>query len=100
MKSAEQRAALDAVAGDLSGAIRNLIIQPAETAIAAVERIRIQTYDPAVTEHAIAQLRELKNALRWKLKSDLQAIRRLCDNLEAFERQLTQMSRPIKRGTE
>jgi hypothetical protein len=50
-------------------------------------------YDPAVVEHAIAQLHELKNALRWKLKSDVQAIRRLCDNLEGFERRLAQMSR-------
>jgi hypothetical protein len=64
-----------------------------ETALATVERIRVQDFAPDVAEHAIVQLRELKNALNWKLKSDVQAIRRLADGLEGFERRLGQMSR-------
>jgi hypothetical protein len=93
MTRAEQRAALDEVAGKLTAEIRSTVIEAGEVAVATLERIRIDTYTPEIAEHAIGQLRELAEILDRKLASDTQAIARLGDTLRGFEVRLGQISK-------
>jgi hypothetical protein len=93
MTPAEQRVALDEVAGKLTAAIRTLLIAPGEVAVTTIERIRADNFTPDVAAHAIEQLRELAEALDQKLASDTQAIARLGNILRGFEIRLGQMSK-------
>src|SRR5579863_10084392 len=97
MTVAEQRRAIDEVAGKLTAAIRSTVIEAGEVAVATIERIRADNYTPDVAEHAIEQLRELALALPRKLESDAQAIARLGNTLRGFEVRLGQMSRSHRR---
>jgi len=92
-KADEDKVVFDKAIADLVSVIRQSVIGPAEAAITTIERIGLQAYEPDVLAHASEQLRGLVVVVDRKLKTDTAALRRMADGLEAFERQLIQLSR-------
>jgi hypothetical protein len=91
--AAEQRAALDALADRLTGAVRRAVIEPGENVIAIVERLAAQSYPLEVAQHLQQQLSELADGINYKLGDRAQRIERLGSSLSAFERRLAEMSK-------
>jgi hypothetical protein len=92
-KADEDKVVLHQATADLVSVIRQSVIGPAEAAITTIERIGLQDYEPDVLAHASEQLRGLVTVVNRKLATDMLALRRLADGMEAFERQLIQLSR-------
>jgi len=88
MKPPEQ---IEREARDLPARIRRILIEPAESAIATVERILADSYYPApVAAFAREELAALREDIYRQINGNV--IARLGDQLERFERRLRQMS--------
>jgi hypothetical protein len=92
-KADEDKVVLDQAVADLVSVIRQSVIRPPEAAITTIQRIGMEAYELAVLAHASEQLRGLAKVVDVKLRTDTLALRRLDEGLEAFVRQLIQLSR-------
>jgi len=77
----------------VAGTIQEIIVTPAESVLANIDRIRAMRLAADVQATVIGELDTLAGEMRLKLIRESEALRRLGETLGRFERRLMEKSR-------